>query len=77
MLFMHEVYTRFLKIATIHNIHAIKYYSNLTHTPKNSSLEKSRNLMQKIVILFKENNNQKILNYIKSIKEIGMKNKYV
>jgi hypothetical protein len=77
LLFMHEIYNRGLKMGTIHNVYAVKFYNPTQYMYKQNTYKQSKETISKIYTLLKENNNDKISNYIKSIKEIGMKNKYV
>ncbi len=76
-LYMHEIYNRGLKMGTMHNVYAIKFYNPVQYMYKQTTFNKSKETLQKIFSLFKENNDDKISSYIKSFKEIGMKNKYV
>lgn len=77
ILYMHELYTRRINIGFVENNYTIRLYNNIGYMYKQQIVQKSKETLQKVLSLFKNNNEQQLNSYLKTQKEIGIKNKYV
>lgn len=77
ILYMHEIYSRYIKIGFIEGNYTIRFFNDFGLMYKQQIVHKSKETLQKILTLLKNNNEQQLNSYIKTQKEIGIKNKYV